>query len=141
MRCFRRWKSRTYSHCLKSVWSEYSICQREEAVQRASTSTRRWWYTSASEGNHKHIVERDKMARNANESVGPEGGGERGGKGTGREVFYPSSTSSKTLISSIDSWLFGSLAVKCTHTLCHTAAHRIQHVSSYTPGYHYYGME
>lgn len=42
---------------------------------------------------------------------------------TGWEVFYPSSPSSKTLISSIDSWLFRSLAVKCSshaHICAHT---------------------
>lgn len=66
---------------------------------------------------------------------------------TGWEVLYPSSPSSKTLISSIDSQFFRSLAVKCSsHTHIWTHTHRgwcthVQpslptHTLTHTPDYY-----
>ena len=70
---------------------------------------------------------------------------ERQIKRTGWEVFYTLSLSSKTLISSIDSWLFRSLTVKrSSHTQTHTLSpdphtHTFSYLSymhTYTVGYY-----
>lgn len=92
-------------------------------------------------------VEREQRnIRTERETVRGETGGRGGGKRevkrwerrrerqierTGREVFYPSSPGSKTLISSIDSWLFRSLAVKCSlHTCMDTHSVALLHTHS-----------
>lgn len=141
MRCLHSWKK-----CLerifnlsgwrsggKCIWEEemmaqfsitYTCGSKKCGGDRKQQNGARHWAKKHTDGDRSRDRER-RCRRRERELRRWERRRERQIERTGWEVLYPSSPSSKTLISSIDSQFFRSLAVKCSsHTHIWTHTHR-----------------